>query len=288
MSLAVANMPDDPAKLPRWLDEQLVGGRLGELVAELAGARSGANEDRSLADVLGEALPAVLERGLAAAAPQTVRMLLRRPRLLLELQERVFLDGGEYWRGLPRVAGLVERAEATWARLEAASRRRVSPAAPARSREWLRWSVSLVTAAALLLAVFGGWQLLQRSDSDATAWGWARGLPDESDATRYLNRLAEQAEEWDDKRPTTVPALVRRLGEFRQGCGVLLTAGHALLNEAQRRDLWESCRKWSVTIDELIVRAQLGEDIAAVRGEADALVARLAAVLRGRIAEHRA
>ena len=64
----------------------------------------------------------------------------------------------------------------------------------------------------------------------------------------------------------------------------MLTAAHPQLNDAQRRDLWESCRKWAGTIDELIVRTQEGEDMDTVRREADELVGKLAAALRGRIA----
>ena len=289
MSLVVTNMPENPASLARWLDEQLVGDRLGELVAELAGVQTPTLESGSLRDVLGDALSGVLDRGLDAAEPAAVRGLLRQPRLLLELQERVFLEGGTYWQKLPRSAELAARSAEVWARIEATASAQVSPAMARSLRhsspQWLRWNASLVAVAAVLLAVFGGWQLWHSTprETNTIAWGWASGLPEETDPTRYLDRLAAQAEQWSDARPTTAAALVKRLGEYRQGCGVLLTATHPQLNEAQRRDLWESCRTWSGTIDELIVRVQQGEDVETVRDETDVLVAKLASALRGRI-----
>jgi len=292
MSLVIENMPDDPPSLARWLDEQLVGDRLGELVAELAGAGAEPTGRQTLSGLLGDTLPAVMQRGLAAASPELVRGLLRQPRALLELQERVFLAGGPYWRNLPRPAALTSRAEQIWSRMEPVGSNPPADARPSvgsSTTEWLRWGVSLATAATVMAILFGAWQVWgPKSNVPAVAtWGWTRGLPDETDATRYLDRLAAQAEEWKDARPATPAALVQRLGEFRQGCGLLLISTHPQLNDAQRRDLWESCRKWSGTLDELIMRTQQGEDVETIRGEADALVAKLAAALRGRIAERK-
>ncbi len=47
MTLVMADIPDDPAALPAWLDERLVGLDLGALVAELEAVHAGSAARRA-------------------------------------------------------------------------------------------------------------------------------------------------------------------------------------------------------------------------------------------------
>lgn len=290
MTLVIGNMPEEPDQLARWLDHQLVGHHLGELVAELSAVQETGPRTVALNDVLGSSLAEVLEHGLGVLPESTVQQLLRQPQLLLQLQERVFIEGGPYWRQLPRSAELTERSQAILQRALQQLRLDRRPTLDRVRRipmeVYLRWGVSLAVAVVLVLVVQRvGLQWRGGAGPSRPNWGWAQGLPSANDSRTYLEALAQQAEQWYLERPMTPDSLVRRLGEFRQGCGALLIAPHPPLSPAQRADLWESCRKWSATIDELIVRAQQGEDVATVRQEADELVRKLTGALRGRIAE---
>lgn len=292
MTFVLAHLPDDPVALPGWLEEQLVGDQLGELVAELSGTDLVAPAGAKVDDSLGADLPAVLEHGLKSLPPSTIRALIKQPGLLLELQELVFLQGGHYWRDLPRPASLIQHSEAVWSRLridkEQPHHAVNLPDRPAK-RTWARWSLPIGIAASVLAVVLISRQMSQPQPHppdmpNLASWGWQRGMPAEREARPYLEQLAAQVEEWSEERPISRETLVARLRQFRQGCDVDMASKHPALNEGQRRSLIERCGKWSGTIDTLIARAANEEDIEPIQQDADDLVAKLAAALRGRIA----
>ena len=97
--------PDDPRELAAWLERHLVGLSLGELIAEWSAAHA-EDEPRTqtLADLLGDDLPAVLDRGLSVLAESKLRSLIRWPWVLRELQHRVLVDGGTLILTTPNVA----------------------------------------------------------------------------------------------------------------------------------------------------------------------------------------
>src|SRR5439155_13367971 len=81
MRLHAVNIPDDPAQLPAWLEQQLVGESLGELVAELAVVHAApAAGATSLDEVLGNRQRALLASGLAVLPAAALKRLLQRPR----------------------------------------------------------------------------------------------------------------------------------------------------------------------------------------------------------------
>ena len=98
MTLLMLEIPDSHDELPVWLERQILGSRLGELIEQLlvihaeAGGAGG-----SIEETLGSRLPEVLSRGLAVLPPAALSQLLTRPLLLLELQELVMSRGGSYW-----------------------------------------------------------------------------------------------------------------------------------------------------------------------------------------------
>jgi hypothetical protein len=121
MRLIALEIPDDQARLPGWLEERLLGLDLAALVAELEAAHPPARgAGTPLGDILGQNRGAVLEKGLSALPPARLRQLLRQPRLLLDLQELILVEGGENWRKTTREdresRQLVERG---WNRLDA-------------------------------------------------------------------------------------------------------------------------------------------------------------------------
>lgn len=109
MSLLTLEMLDSQADIARWLEHQLTGEDLTKVVAELLGWKVGSDENESLEQVFGNHLPEILESGLLESDAQ---MLLRYPRLLLELQEQICVSGSMYWFNLG-IHGRTDRSSGT-------------------------------------------------------------------------------------------------------------------------------------------------------------------------------
>lgn len=298
MKLYAPDIPDDPAELPGWLERHLTGLDLAALVSELEavhgpGPEGAATLDRVLGDRRGE----VLDRGLAALPPDRLRHLLRRPRLLLELQDLVLSSGGDHWRR----AGAPSPDLDAWValgrmRLEGfladegrgLSRREVLPSS--RPLAWYRRPavVGLATAASVLTAVILYERVRPRGASMIASapagWGWSNpgALPQGLPPAAYLDRLADAAEAWFQERPDDALALARRIGEFRQGCSVLILAEHRALAAEDRAWLVERCRAWAARFDAHLAAVEAGRDPGTVRAEADATVRALIEALRAR------
>ncbi len=285
MSVQALDIPDDPARLPAWLEQQLVGFRLAELVGELSLVH-GSPPGPALREVLGARLEPVLAGGLRALPAPVLRHLLARPRLLLDLQELVFTEGGPYWDevsqpAVPEARAVLERGRR---RLEAAAR---APAGtgPSGRAGVARWGrrlavAGLAAAAAVLLGVV----IADRLNPPAAGWGWNRpgALAQDRSAAAYLRGLAAAAGEWFDRRPEDRAALARRILQFRQGCATLIFAPHAPLAEPDRRWLRERCRAWAKKLDEELEALEAGQSVARVRDATDQVVTRLIDALRTR------
>jgi len=273
MTLAIADMPDDPAARARWLDEQLVGDRLADLAAELSGFLT----EGPAVSIDGPAphLAQVLERGTAALPVDVLQKLLRSPATLLALQERILLEGGSYWAALPRPGGLAIAAEHTRATIRA----RLSPVqARSTARPWrreaMRWASSFAVAAAVMIAFFATRDV---NRPNVVVWGWSKPgtLSQSADAKSYYMALASGAREWYDQRPTDASTLATRLHELRQGCSTLILAEHLPLSAEQAKDLKERCRKWAAGFDTALASLEAGQDPLTVRTEVDAIVHKL-------------
>lgn len=289
MKLHAITVPDDPARLAGWLEEHLVGPDLGALVAELTAVHQPAGATPSLADVLGAAT--VQERGLAALPADRLRKLLTHPRLLLELQELLLTSESAYWENALAQAAPLED-------LVQRGRQRCRPAAapgtltlpePERPRQsWYRqsWFASLVTAAAVLLAVAGYQHFAVQPAAVQTAWGWNKpgALREDGPASAYLDRLAAGADEWFDKTPENPTDLARRLGELRTGCAQLIVARHQPLSAADRLWLVDSCRRWAAQFDKQMAGLESGQSVQEVRAQTDATVSSMTKALRQRAA----
>ncbi len=283
MKLVMATFPDDPAALADWLEQQLVGLDLGALAAELL-AVQGDTPGPTLDALLGDDRAAVLGRGLKALPAGQVRLLLRHPRLLLDLQELVLIEGGAYWETVARPADLTAQVDAGWRELAASLPGKAVPVA--RPLPWYRRAsfASLATAASLLVA-FGLWQWWRPGVMQPVAtWGWQKpgALPQQLPREAYLNQLADAAQEWFKQRPTDAAGVARRIHQFREGCTTLLLAEHTPLTQADREDLRKRCRNWARQLDQQLAELEEGRDPAAVRAEVDGIVQRLTTLLRDR------
>jgi hypothetical protein len=334
-TLHAFNIPEDDTLLPSWLEQQIASPHLGELVAELEvlqeveraiPGKDSADATRlgqptTLDSFLGNRLPQVCQRGLAAVPPIVLRRLFRRPDLLIELQNQLLTAQSAYWdQKLAESDDLSESVGAGWTRLTL-ELGEISPPGPterpASSRPVksggrpIRWYFAgLATAAAIAVAAFvardqfhgpqqvaqqpgpqgaqpRGEQVVVQPPTAPTGWGWSKPNAFPNDVTRkqYLAVLADEAEQWRNKRPDTREALAQRINEFRQGCSRLILADHKPLPPPDDKWLVEKCRQWAGKLDANLAALEAGQDVLAVRGEVDQLVDKLAKTLRDRAAQ---
>jgi hypothetical protein len=287
MRLIALEIPDDPVELAGWLERHLVGPDLAALVAELEavhGRPGGAGV--SVRGLLGRDVGAVLDAGLSSLPAPTLAQFLRRPRLLLDLQELVLTSGGEHWDRLARevpaeLAAMVERGRLKLLESLPIEARPAPILRRTRPRS-LAWAVVLAAAASILIGVIA---LRNRGPvAPGPAWGWARPGALAADLPRdaYLARLADEAGEWFGGRPEVPIALPRRIIEFRQGCSTLIHADLTHLPAKDRDWLVGKCGEWAKKLDTLIVEVEAPGDPAKVQLEADEIVRKLIAALRDR------
>jgi len=265
MTPTVLTIPDADDSLADWLEGQLVGPDFFRLVSELEVIHgSGGPSAATIADVLGPNREAVLSRGLGALPREQLKALLQKPKLLLDLQELVLLDGGEYWQNKTRPVQAMPSSVA-------------SPPKPAPRFNWLAVVGIAVTVAALLMIFI--WPR-----PAATQRGWHKESVFEArqlSAAAYLNQLAAAVEEYRATQPEDAATLARRIGEIRDGCTRFAMAAHPPLSQADRADVKARCRKWSDRLDEY--RKQLEDspdDAGKIHDQVNALIEQMAKVLR--------
>ncbi len=235
--------------------------------------------------ILGSNAQAILESGLSVLPRSALQDLLRNSSLLLELQELVLVEGGAYWSELPVKGEYREALNRGWERLS----QKIASHTQVQRRGFLRRVLpyaltNLATAAAIIVAFFTF--PLGLPQATAKAWGWQKpdAFPTNLDRSSYLNRLADEADEWFNKRPDNPAAAAKRILEFRQGCSFLLLADHSSLTPADRDWLKEKCRKWSETLDSTLVSLEKNQDTAAAIAAVDAMVRNLSNALREKAA----
>jgi hypothetical protein len=289
MNFVSQTLPDNPPELPAWLERQLIGLDLTRLVGELRVVHGQSPNQPSvpLKQILGPYLPSVIDQGLNGVPREVIRALLTHPDALLELQERVLIDGGSYWqRLLDHDVDLDPFVDRGRLQIESLLRegmnKRLPVIEPTSARSWYAqpWFVSLATAAALLLAL-GLWQMNQ---TNAEQWGWARPgvLAKSGTAEQYLAHLADAAQEWYRQRPESASEVSGRILEFRRGCSQLLLAPHQPLSAADRAWLRERCRKWADNLDQELAALEAGGNAVEIRTKVDGIVDKLITALRER------
>lgn len=279
------DIPDDEADLAPWLERELVGLHLRDLVLELEALCADRNESIDLDSLLGDRTADVLEHGLGRLAPQTLRTLLQNPASLLQLQERVLVDGSDYWQNVERSAEHRQMADAGWERLagELSETAPAVAAEPGRPHERPRTTLAWLTlaAAALLLVSVSLWRWPQ---PQGAGWGWQQpgALAVDVSAAEYLRHLAGLAEEWFNQRPVTPPELAQRILEFRAGCSKLILSEHEPLPPEDRAWLRERCRAWAKKLDAQVAALETGAEPELIRQKTDETIRKLIDALRKR------
>ena len=281
MKLLMLDIPESTPELAAWLAAQLVSPRLGELVAELRAVHARSQARLDLPQLFGGQWPAILQRGLGEATRPQLQTLLQNPALLLDLQERILIEGGAYWQDqLPSDS---EAAADLPSFSQLQLRLAPIPVSTLRSK-WLLRTV-LAVAACVLVAVVSVQFFRPAPPQVATGWGWNRSdaFPEQLNDKAYLQHLADGAQEWFKKRPETRADLALRITQFRNGCDAMLAAEHKPLKPADKAWLLERCRVWRGKFEQQLTALERGDEVAQVRGEADATVEKLVQTLRGRL-----
>lgn len=285
MRLLSLDVPDEHDALARWLEDRLTGLELRDLIVELESIREDTGRQLSLAEVCGEDLPKALQSGLACLSEATLRSLLRYPETILKLQERILVDGGEYWSTGTVPSSRRRTIDAGWIVLERAIA--AEPAQPtsdsAIDRPNRRRLISLA-GAAIAATLLAGIVWINLPETDDDDWGWSRpgALTADLSGPRYLNHLADAAGEWFTRPRDSRQALEQRLLEFRSGCVALLASVHPQLNATDREWLLERCRSWVGQIDSRLAEIKTEAALEEVTASADATVGVLVDALRRR------
>lgn len=301
MPLHFLDIPDDAARLTNWLEVHLTGDSLGELVAELLSVHPEQSQSQATLDqTIGPKLSSVMSKGLSALSEPEVRKLIRNPHLLLDLQERIFIEGGDYWLARVPLPGESDALGRAWSKLPddvtrlsrtAAKGTKVTSAAatPPAARSLVgAWIGSLTLAAA---AFVGG--LLLRDQVPGlippalvaqSSCGWTQPGAFDSTLSRedYLKSLADGAAKWTTVKHDSRDSLALGINQFRQGCTRLLLAEHTPLPADDKAWLLERCHAWAKTLDGLLTDLESGGDIQAIGLAADATINKLVGALRKR------
>jgi hypothetical protein len=284
-TLISMTLPDDPARLADWLEENLAAGEVRRLAAELSAIHGPGAEGVSLEDVCGPHLERVYQQGLGVLPRPVLQRLLQNPRLLLELAEQVLMHGGRYWdeRFAAAPSARIEVAE-SWSRLNAALDAERGPvtlaAAEPTRRRWYSapWFVAPLTALATAACVLG----FLRFAPTQERWGWLKvdDLPRNATAADHLEGIAALADEWQTRQAGSPQALADDILALRRGCDRLQLMAHPQLSPAQTADLLSRCRKWAAKFDAELAELEATRDVDRIRSAVTETVKTLSAALR--------
>jgi len=291
MKLNSLNLPTESADRAVWLDRQLVGLELGDLVLELeaiaAPSTSIGSNSNSIDEILGTQREAVLSDGLSAIDSSQFKVLLQQPRLLFDLQELVLIEGGGYWIQLSQQADHAPHARQASDVLSLVTATNDTPVSLPTSnqnnrRNWM--PIAILAAAAVVIAV--GLSLLNDGGNQvASGWGFDRNgvLTADISAPEYLDTLASAAGDWFNKRPRRAEGLAKRLGQFSHGCETLISAPHPQLADADRAWLVERCGVWKGKLDTQLAQLESGEkSYEEIVAESDETINKLIDALKAR------
>lgn len=311
MNPLALEIPDDRSRWAIWLDRQVVGPNLRLLVRQwellsgiTAELRPGESWDQILETSFSNQLPDILSGGLTTLSMDDLQRLMRQPRLLLALQEQVFLRGGNYWETLARseehsqasdrcssqvVAMLRNVAETnpdvlpshtiettgfgTANEYRSVAHKSSSPKTVS-SRKALRTVMYLAAlAASIVFAVF-----MIQPKSQPRFFDRAGLLVSSLEGQEFTQSLARAIRE-DWKPDSSDQEFLSQLRAVRDSCERLVAADLHQLPPAIGQDLKTRCRKWQASFSEMLDGLDTGRPVSEVRQEANQLVDRLVNVL---------
>ena len=293
MTLIALELPDEIRDWPTWLENQLVGLQLRELVQQIELIGGELDEPLPAIDsVLGDRRQAVLDEGLTVLDESQLRAVVRHPRLLLTLQEMVLVHGGRYWRTVERTQEHARLVSHQWQNLvvnldrNAASlgiNEKTDPTATYSTPTVDRplettytthrgWLMGLAALAATTLLIFC-FPLFRTTDGRFFA---AREIRESQMVGKdYLQLIGNRIQnDWksdlDDQR-----AFANQLKELRNSCDVLLALDLHQLNPTIAADLKKRCQNWKAEFSKHIAELASGTPLVDVRAKSNALVDRL-------------
>ncbi len=293
MKLAIFDLPEDTSTWPIWLEQQLVGMDMSELVMQLETLyKNPSRQQQSLSEICGSQTSELLQRGLSSLSTRQISALFQNPAALLELQEQVLAGGGSYWDNIPLSGADREAVDRVTLRAcqavsnttDRAPNAQLSTANNATQNIWFSGKAiaTLAALAATVLLVLGIWS---QTGGKPAGWGFDQPglLAQDVSARKYLSNLSDAAGQWSKKKPANARELETRLAEFRHGCDTLIAAPHKPLEEVDRQWLVGKCKAWAGEIDSYL--AELSRDAGSfsdVNLKADETIGRLKNALKDR------
>jgi len=275
MKAVVTEIPDEVSDWPSWLEQQIVGMSLYDLVVGLkaineasdanptlydhdsysvAGSISTDEASPTLQQVCGEQLPTIYESGLGVLSTEQIGSLFTNPELLLELQELVLIEGGSYWDSVEQSSedklvverhvaktltaiGQVRPTQGLMEGIDAAmsSSTKQQPSVQKKPKSILEQYWPVLVLAAGLLIAVGIWS--PTATSDGGGWGFDKSglLTAQVTGRSYLNSLSDAAGTFSKKVPDSKEATLKRLKEFSAGCSKLIAAPNLQLEDVEDR-----------------------------------------------------
>jgi hypothetical protein len=283
MTILITTLPDDPKEWAGWLEQHLVGIRLRDLIDELR-LLPDSTSTRLKSLLNDQHLSEVRKHGLSALTVNQIQALLGSPESLLELQEDVLFNGGDYWTSRPPVEDVMPSIERVRRQLKQASSpdelsvRQIEHKSTHRSRT--RSIIGLMSAAAILLIGVIAWRF-QPAGS-----GSILGRPEilannVSSSSQYLNRIADAGSEWFDLRPADTTQLITLLEQVSGDCQILIDAEHLPLTPAEREWFVAKCQSWKSDFDSTLASLRSGDlPLEAAQSAADQTMLKLVNALR--------
>ena len=284
MTIFITTIPDDPQEWAGWLEQHLVGLRLRDLIDELRLLPD--SSSTPLKALLSEEhLSEVRTRGLSALNVNQIRSLFGSPESLLELQEDVLFNGGDYWKSLTPAEVVKQSIERVRSRLNKATPQdiqatrlpdRATTAAPSRSK----LLVGIVSVAAILLIGVVAWRM-QPGGSGSMLGQPGLLANNVSSSAEYLNRIADAGDEWFNQRPVDSAQLISLLQNVSSDCQILIDAEHQALTPAERDWFVTKCQNWKNDFDSTLASLRSGDlPLEAAQSAADQTMLKLVNALR--------
>lgn len=305
MNLISFDLPDSLDELAPWLEAQIVGLHLAELVAELAAIQQVRNLPAdSVRNILGDStLQDLKSSGLKMLPAKTIRKLIHQPYYLLDLQELILSEGGRYWQQVPRSDEAQAASKISWQLLQpkltenplatssqAASAEVAMPSAshPEASAWYWRpwpWVVNIATAATVFVAVYYAFRVapddLNKPQTSKLVWTSPDDLSRPTSPEQYWRRLASVKQWWFSEKPANKVQLALRMGQLSEGCSVLILQEHKPLPPADADRLTKKCREWASELNGYIAELQgVNADVQEIQKKADAWVNRVSGKLQ--------
>lgn len=292
--------PENDEKISDWLEALLLSPDFGAAISQIADFKPEGLNDQTKS-LSAEELDKLSEIGLSQLSVEQCRWLLRNPKRLVELNEKVFEVGSPYWMGklqgsasdapiLKEVSNSISQFDSTAAATSQSQSKSDSTGSVQLSRRSFFQTTTgkLVALAASLMFIAVAIPAYKMfTDTGNSQWGWQNvSLAKQDSRELYFGKLDQSLAEWFDVSKGSKELLAKRLEQFSDGCDRLINAEHDSLSQSDQDWLLEKCEAWKVTIDELVASAKQANDdqqVARIKNSADDLVTKISLAFKNRI-----